>query len=294
MSQKHRIINDILNRLGKNDQAQNSTTNPNEATVDGPNSTSTASHVERMLNSKTDILLGEGWYFNIKWGVDITLDGNNKAEVGRLETKAAVNISGISEANPAVVTTSTNHKLQTGDRVYIASVAGMTEVNDRYYTVKYLTDTTYSLDGVNSTGYTTWTSGGTSTGLYKIYHVDTWGSDASINVVRQGEYLYDQDDNEDIHGGDMKVTYIYEVDWTEIPQPFVEYLTACTAYYFNRAFLNNTNADAALSMEMMKSDASMRRAQTRQDDVNLLNTYEAAAIRGRSRYTTRRTNPLWP
>ena len=240
------------------------------------------------------MLLAEGWYFNVKWDVSIALDGNNKAEMGRLETKIPTNISGITEANPAVVTTSTSHGLQTGDRVYIAAVVGMTEVNDRYYTVKNLTDTTYSLDGVNSTGYTTWTSGGTSTGLWKIYHVDTWGGSSSINVIRQGEYLYDLGDNEDIHGGDLKVTYKYEVAWTEIPQPFVEYLTACTAFYFNRAFLNNTNADSALSMEMMKSDASMRRAQTLQEDVNLLETYEAAAIRGRSRYTTRRTNPLWP
>jgi hypothetical protein len=294
MADKHRIINDVLNRLGKIDQSEDSTVDPGNKTSEGPGGTSTASHVERLLNSKTDILLAEGWYFNTKWDVEVTLDASSKAEVGRLETKVATNIAGITEANPAVVTTTTNHKLQTGDRVYIAGVVGMTEANDRYYTVKKVSDTTYSLNGVNSSAYTTWSSGGTSTGLYDIYHIDTWGGSSSNNVVRQGEYLYDLGENKDTHGGSLKVTYIYEVEWTELPQPFVEYLTACTAFYFNRAFINNTNADGALRIEMEKSDASMRQAQTRQVDVNLLNTHEAAAIRGRSRYTTRRANPLWP
>jgi hypothetical protein len=292
MAQKSRVVNDILNRLGKSDQAQNSTTDSGESTIEGPGGTSTASHVERILNNKIDIISAEGWYWNQKWDIDVVLDVNNKAEVGRLETMATIG-TGASAANPCAITTSAAHNLETGDRIYVTNVVGMTQLNDRYFTVTKESDVLFSLDGEDSTTHTTYASAGTITPLRKIYHIDTWGGSGNIPVVRRGDYLYDLDDNKDTHGGNLKVTYIYETAFGEIPQPFIEYLTACTAFYFNRSFINNTNADQGLRMEMESSDASMRRAENSQVDVNLLNTYEAHAIRGRSRYTTRRTSPQW-
>lgn len=72
----------------------------------------------------------------------------------------STNISGITKANPAVVT-STGHGLATGAKVWISGVSGMTEVNNAEYTVTVVNSSSFSLDGVNSTGYTTYTSGGT-------------------------------------------------------------------------------------------------------------------------------------
>jgi hypothetical protein len=73
-----------------------------------------------------------------------------------------VSITGITQANPAVVT-ATGHGRATGDSAMITGVVGMTEVNDRLYTITVIDPNTLSLDGCNSTGFTAYTSGGTIT-----------------------------------------------------------------------------------------------------------------------------------
>lgn len=74
-------------------------------------------------------------------------------------------ISGVTQANPAVVTTSSAHGLSTGTFLFIDAVAGMTELNGRYYKITVITDTTFSLQtcagvDVDSSAYTAYTSGG--------------------------------------------------------------------------------------------------------------------------------------
>lgn len=69
------------------------------------------------------------------------------------------NISGITQANPAVVT-STAHGFINGDTIFISSVVGMTQVNNLSFTVAGVTANTFQLSGVNSTGYTAYSSGG--------------------------------------------------------------------------------------------------------------------------------------
>jgi hypothetical protein len=66
-------------------------------------------------------------------------------------------VSGVSVANPAVVTTSAAHGLATGQQVTISGVGGATAVNGTW-TVTVLTSTTFSVP-VNNTN--AWTSGGT-------------------------------------------------------------------------------------------------------------------------------------
>lgn len=73
---------------------------------------------------------------------------------------APVNITGITAANPAVVTAAT-HGLQTGDVVIIRGIVGMVQLNDRAFVVDNLTANTFSLRGIDSTGFTAYTSGGT-------------------------------------------------------------------------------------------------------------------------------------
>ena len=72
-------------------------------------------------------------------------------------------ITGITQANPGVVTTSAAHQWVTNDKVVLSGVSGMTEVNGNTYTIIKLSSTTFSI-GVNSTGYGAYTSGGTATG----------------------------------------------------------------------------------------------------------------------------------
>lgn len=70
-------------------------------------------------------------------------------------------ISGATQANPVVVT-ATSHGYSNGDTVYINNVVGMTEINDEVFTVANATANTFELSGIDGTGYTAYTSGGTA------------------------------------------------------------------------------------------------------------------------------------
>jgi Flp pilus assembly protein TadG len=69
-------------------------------------------------------------------------------------------ITGISKANPAVVT-SKSHGFSNGDRVYISGVSGMTQVNGNVYTVAGATTNTFQLSGVKSSSYSNYKKNGT-------------------------------------------------------------------------------------------------------------------------------------
>jgi len=71
------------------------------------------------------------------------------------------NITGITAANPAVVTIA-GHNYSDGQRVSLASIGGMTELNGKTYTIANTTTNTFELESIDSTGYTAYTSGGTS------------------------------------------------------------------------------------------------------------------------------------
>ncbi len=74
-------------------------------------------------------------------------------------TAISASITAITRANPAVVT-ATAHGLTNGEKVYISGVAGMTEVNGLVFTVANKATNTFELSGINSSGYTAYTSGG--------------------------------------------------------------------------------------------------------------------------------------
>lgn len=81
-------------------------------------------------------------------------------------------ITGASKANPGVIT-AVAHGYATGDWVYIAGVGGMTQLNGKYYKITKIDNDHFSLqtlNGVNvdTTGYTTYTSGGTSARVYTL------------------------------------------------------------------------------------------------------------------------------
>lgn len=85
-----------------------------------------------------------------------------------------VNITGVTEADPGVVTTSTDHGLNNGDLVVISDVSGMTELNDNEYVVANKTDKTFELQGVDTSGFTTYTSGGLVTKQRPLSVLGEW------------------------------------------------------------------------------------------------------------------------
>ena len=78
---------------------------------------------------------------------------------GFSEDSPSKGITGITNANPAVVS-SASHGLADGDPIKIGGVGGMTEVNDEVFIVNVLTSGTFELVGVDATGYGTYVSAG--------------------------------------------------------------------------------------------------------------------------------------
>ena len=108
---------------------------------------------------------------------------------GGILTEATIAITAITQANPAVVT-SNSHGFSNGDRVFISGVVGMTQVNNLEFTVAGATTNTFQLSGVNSSAYTTYSSGGT---VGKIVEVTTTYSITDIfeiNHAQSADVLY--------------------------------------------------------------------------------------------------------
>lgn len=80
-----------------------------------------------------------------------------------LRETTAASISGITQANPCVITTSAAHGITIGSKVALASIGGMTQLNGVTAYVSATTSTTITLGAINSTSYTAYTSGGTVT-----------------------------------------------------------------------------------------------------------------------------------
>ena len=90
-------------------------------------------------------------------------------------TEATKNISAITKANPGVVTANA-HGFSAGDEVYIVGAGGMTEVNGKRFRVGTPNTNTFRLldpitgNNVNTSSYTTYTSGGTVARIYELTH----------------------------------------------------------------------------------------------------------------------------
>ena len=84
---------------------------------------------------------------------------------------ASKTITAITKANPGVLTSS-SHGYSNGDEIYVESIGGMTELNGRNYRVANVTTNTFTLqdlfgNAINTTSFTTYTSGGTATEIYE-------------------------------------------------------------------------------------------------------------------------------
>ncbi len=89
----------------------------------------------------------------------VTAVTENPFEESLPGTAAAKTITGITKANPAVVS-STAHGFLNGDEVAIDSIVGMTEVNNRRFFVANKNADDFELEGEDSSAYTAYSSGG--------------------------------------------------------------------------------------------------------------------------------------
>jgi hypothetical protein len=84
-------------------------------------------------------------------------------------------ITGISQANPAVVTAA--NAFTAGEAVFITGVLGMTQINGNPYSNQTANGATVTLAGINSTGYTAYSSGGTIVGNASVeWQLGAWSN----------------------------------------------------------------------------------------------------------------------
>ena len=103
-------------------------------------------------------------------------------------------ISGITAANPAVVT-ATSHGYENGDEVLISSVSGMTEVNGKRFLVADKTTNTFELqdkDGVdiNSSSFTAYSSGGVANKVFEITTPYTTAQLFDLKFAQSADVMY--------------------------------------------------------------------------------------------------------
>lgn len=107
--------------------------------------------------------------------LDTTTNGFTVADTSGGSTAYRTLISGVSQADPCVVTTSTAHGYQTDQQVRITDLGiigpgvtarGMDQINNKIFLITVINTTTFSLrdpitdEPIDSTSYTAWVSGG--------------------------------------------------------------------------------------------------------------------------------------
>jgi len=108
---------------------------------------------------------------------------------GGLLTETSQNITAVTQANPAVVTI-TSHTFTNGDRIFVSGVAGMTQLNNREFTVANTTANTFELSGIDSTGFDAYTSGGTAAKIVEVTTTYSVTDIFEINHAQSADVLY--------------------------------------------------------------------------------------------------------
>lgn len=104
---------------------------------------------------------------------------------GGLVLEPAQTITAITEANPGVITI-TGHGYEDGEWLWLDSIGGMTELNNRFVKVANATTNTFELtdlddNNIDTSAYTTFTSGGNAS---RIFELTTTYLEADLRVIK--------------------------------------------------------------------------------------------------------------
>lgn len=150
--------------------------------------------------------------------------------LSRMTHSPQTTITGITQADPAVVTVSSATGLSNGMFISITGVEGMTEVNNLRFKIANLSGSTFDLqdeDGVDidSTGYTAYTSGGTLAqapgnrimGIHRYIGVDNVKNTLVFDTKRAALWddvnkVFDPLDTADIFDS-SDTDYVWAVNW---------------------------------------------------------------------------------
>jgi hypothetical protein len=104
-------------------------------------------------------------------------------------TFAAKTITGATAANPVVIT-SNAHGFSNGDKIRIDSVVGMTQLNNREFTVANVAANTFELSGINGTAFTAYASGGTASQIVEVTSTYTEAEVFDLKFTQSADVLY--------------------------------------------------------------------------------------------------------
>lgn len=155
--------------------------------VDDPNIANVTDYDS--VEFKTPIAVG-GIVLSGVYPIDVSLSTTTYRIVAAdnaVTTRATATISGATATNPCVVTTGT-HGFSNGDLIYISDVVGMTQLNNRIFTIANITATTFELSGVDASAYTAYSSGGAASPSAVPFFTTTAGS-AFVEVTLQDHGL---------------------------------------------------------------------------------------------------------
>lgn len=185
--------------------------------------------------------------------------------------KTSFNITGATQANPCVLTCSSNFSV--GQSIFIDNVVGMTELNGNTYTVTAVDATTVTIN-VNSIGFGAYVSGGTAstltnlinyvTGIAQdVFFPDSIPSGMPINASCVFYQL----------GIPRSVLY-YNNTLTLRAPPNTQYLVSMTAFLTPAAFLASNQALPFAYMAEYLSRGAARKILADTGDVEQFNFYE--------------------
>ena len=133
---------------------------------------------------------------------------------GGIIVEAAKTITGATQANPVVVT-STSHGYSNGDEVIISGVSGTTELNGKSFLVASVTANTFALqdiDGnnIDGTAFTAYSSGGQATRVYEIATPYLTAELFELDVAGNADVMYIVHANH----APRKLTRVADTNWT--------------------------------------------------------------------------------
>ena len=127
----------------------------------------------------------------LEFGNEIMRVYRNGAQVLNATAKT---ITAATKASPGVLT-SNSHGFSNGDEIFIASVGGMTELNGRNYRVANSSTNTFTLTdlfgaAINTTSFTTYTSGGTATEIFELATPYPEAKLPDVRFVQSADTMY--------------------------------------------------------------------------------------------------------
>lgn len=108
---------------------------------------------------------------------------------GDYVTEGPFPLSGVTRSNPAVATCP-GHAFKAGQHVWVEGVEGMTRLNRRYFRVANPLGDTFELDGIDSTHFSPYLSGGS---CERVFELETAYPDADVGALyyaQSADFLY--------------------------------------------------------------------------------------------------------